>query len=156
MQILSHKCSPRCQVMVSPGVTKCRYPSNLKLNPPPYNTTEKFIALNNDYLIPTLKRLERVGIVEPLEYDCVHNYMKPFRSRLAYFHPTRHIPAVNWNDCFNVSPVEGYTFMICQSMQNIQLITNTGGCNKYCIKYVGKIDKQNYVVVYADGQKVVY
>ena len=79
--------------------------------------------------------------------------MKPFKSRLGYFHPSRHVPAVNWNDIFNVSPVEGYTFMICQSMQNIQLITNTGGCNKYCIKYVGKIDEQNSVVVYADSHK---
>ena len=79
--------------------------------------------------------------------------MKPFKRRLSYFHPRRHIPAVNWTHDLNISPVEGYTFSYCQSMQNIQMITDTGGCNKYCIKYVGKIDEQNYVVVYSDGSR---
>ena len=36
-------------------------------------------------------------------------------------------------------------------MKNIQCITDTSGCNKYCIKYIGKIDNQNYVIVYSDG-----
>ena len=35
-------------------------------------------------------------------------------------------------------------------MQNIQLLTQTGGCNKYVVKYLGKIDDQNYVIVYTD------
>ena len=94
-----------------------------------------------------------MGIIKPLEYDEVNDYLKPFESRLSFFHPSRHVPAVNWNDIYNVSPVEGYTFVICQSMQNIQRIINTGGCNKYCIKYVGKIDEQNSVIVYADSHK---
>ena len=153
MDILRHRCTARCQVMVKPGVTKCRKPNNLILNPPPNNSKDKYVQLANDYSIPTLKRLERVGIIEPLEYDHVNDYMKPFKSRLPYFHPSRHVPAVNWNDIYNISPVEGYTFMICQSMQNIQLITNTGGCNKYCIKYVGKIDEQNCVIIYTDAHK---
>ena len=38
-------------------------------------------------------------------------------------------------------------------MQNIQWITNTGGYNKYCVKYVGKIDEQNAVIIYADAHK---
>ena len=41
-----------------------------------------------------------------------------------------------------MSPVESYTFSICQSMQNIQIMKNSDGCNKYCIKYIGKIDEQ--------------
>ena len=151
--LIRHICTPRCQVMIRPGVTKCRKPNNLKLNPPPNNTKEKFVPLANDYSLATLKRLERAGIIEPLEYDEVMNCMKPFKSRLKYFHPSRHVPAVNMNDIHNISPVEGYTFIICESMQNIQLITNTGGCNKYCIKYVGKIDEQNSVVVFSDGHK---
>ena len=59
----------------------------------------------------------------------------------------------NWNDIYNISPVEGYSFIVCQSMHNIQRITNTGGCNKYCVKYVGKIDEQNAVIIYADAHK---
>ena len=44
-----------------------------------------------------------------------------------------------------MSPVEGYTFSNCRSMQNIQLLTQTGGVNKYVCKYIGKVDEQNYV-----------
>ena len=52
----------------------------------------------------------------------------------------------------NMSPVEGKTFSACLSMQNIQTLTDCGGVNKYVCKYVGKIDEQNYVVVYVDGK----
>ena len=51
----------------------------------------------------------------------------------------------------NMSPVEGKKFSACQSMQNIQMLTDCGGVNKYICKYIGKIDKQNYVVIYVDG-----
>ena len=47
-KIISHHCNPRCQVMIKPGVTKCRKPNNFKLNPPPVNTKDKYIPLNND------------------------------------------------------------------------------------------------------------
>ena len=36
-------------------------------------------------------------------------------------------------------------------MQNIQRITDTGSCNKYWIRYIGKIFNQNYVILYSDG-----
>ena len=36
-------------------------------------------------------------------------------------------------------------------MQNIQVITDSGGCNKYIIKYIGKIDSQNFVIVYTNS-----
>ena len=49
--------------------------------------------------------------------------------------------------------MEAYTFGYCQSMLNIQKITNTGGCNKYTIKYVGKIDERNYFIVHTDSHK---
>ena len=52
----------------------------------------------------------------------------------------------------NMSPVEGKTFSACLSMQNIQTLTDCGGVNKYVCKYVGKIDEQNYAVVYVDGK----
>ena len=35
------------------------------------------------------------------------------------------------------------------------MITDTGECNKYFIKYVGNIDEQNYVVAYSDGSRNV-
>ena len=79
--------------------------------------------------------------------------MIPFKNNLEYFHPVRYIPAVNWSRNLNMLPVESYTFSICQSMLNIQVITNSGCCDKYCIKYIGKIDEQNFVIVNADGSK---
>ena len=51
----------------------------------------------------------------------------------------------------NISPVEGYNFAHFQSMQNIKMITNSGGCSKYTIKYIRKLDAQNYVIVYTDS-----
>ena len=77
------------------------------------------------------------------------------KSRLSYFHPKRHIPAINWSHDSIISPVEGYTFSYFQSMQNIQKITNTRDCNKYTIKYAGKINEQNYVVVHSDDHKMI-
>ena len=50
-----------------------------------------------------------------------------------------------------MSPVEGYTFANCRSMQNIQILTQCGGVNKYVCKYIGKVDEQNYVIVQANN-----
>ena len=36
-------------------------------------------------------------------------------------------------------------------MQNIQCITDMGGCKNHCIKYIDKINNQNYFIVYSDG-----
>ena len=70
-------------------------------------------------------------------------YVKPFKSFDPFFHPKRHIPPTNPMHDINMSPVEGYTFSICLSMQNIQWLTQCGGVNKYVVKYIGKIDEQN-------------
>ena len=37
--------------------------------------------------------------------------------------------------------------------ENTKVITNSGGYNKYTIKYNGNIDAQNYVIVYTDIHK---
>ena len=94
--------------------------------------------------------MERVEIIDLLEYNANYDVMKAFKSILILFHPTRHVPPINFSDDLNISPVEGYAFSHCQSMKNILFITDTGGCNKYCIKYIFKIDNQNYVIVYSD------
>ena len=52
----------------------------------------------------------------------------------------------------NVSPVEGCTFSVCKSMKNIQVLTWSGGCAKYALKYIAKIEEQNYVTIDVDGQ----
>ena len=67
-------------------------------------------------------------------------------------HPRRHIPPTNPSDDINMSPCEGYTFANCLSMQNIQVLTQGGGVNKYICKYIGKLDEQNYIVVLVDPE----
>ena len=92
-----------------------------------------------------------VGIIEPLEYDAKYDVMKAFKIILPFLHPTCHVPPVKFSDDINISPVEGYKFSHCQSMQDIQCITDKGGCNKYWIKYIGRTNNQNYVIVFSDG-----
>ena len=77
--------------------------------------------------------------------------MKAFKIILTFFRPTHHVLTVIFSNDIKISPIEGYAFSHWQSIQNIQYITDTGGCNKYCIKYIGKIDNQNYVIVYSGG-----
>jgi hypothetical protein len=89
-------------------------------------------------------------LVQPLRIND-DGYESPFVSTDPFFHPSRHIPPTNPSDDINISPVEGYLFAVCQSMQNVQWLTNCGGVNKYVCKYIGKIDEQNYVVVFASG-----
>jgi hypothetical protein len=153
MAVLPHKCNPRCLVMTGPNKFTCRKPNYLLMNPQPGNTHEKYVDLPNSMSIESLRQLEKVGIIEPIHFDKQMDYMKSFKSRLPYFHPKRHIPPINWTHDMNISPVEGYTFAHCLSMQNIQKIIHSGGCSKYIIKYIGKIDAQNYVIVYTNGQK---
>ena len=99
--------------------------------------------LPNDLSMECLKRLEQIGIIEPLVIH-ENGFVEPFKSYLEFFHPKRHLPPVSWTHDENISPVEGKTFAYCRSMQNIQKLTQTGGCNRYVVKYLGKIDEQNY------------
>ena len=74
--------------------------------------------------------MEKVGIVEPIQVT-EDGYEVPFKSNLPYFHPKRHIPPTNPTGGINMSPVDGYLFTACLSMQNVQWLTNSGGVNKY-------------------------
>ena len=79
------------------------------------------------------------------------------KSSHPYFHPTRHIPWINANGDMNISPVETKTFCVCKSQQNIQKIKNTSGMNTYVLKYIGKMDEVNYVIVKANAhKKIIY
>ncbi len=148
--MLTHHCSPRCLMAVGDGVYKCRKVNYLRETLD--NTRHVFKPLPNDYSMECLERLVKIGLVEPLQFNEA-GYMKPFKSSDDFFHPKRHIPPVNWTHDLNISPVEGYTFAACRSMQNLQWLTHCGGCHKYVVKYIGKIDEQNYVVVSTNGNK---
>ena len=78
--------------MVDEDKYVCHKPNYLTTNPPPGNTRSKYQVLSNNMSIETLRSLEQVGIIEPIKYDSVNDYMKPFKSRLSYFHQKRHVP----------------------------------------------------------------
>ena len=146
-KVLRHYCSSRCQECVGPGKYRCRMPNNCEDSPD--NTKSVFIPLPNELSTEVKERLVKLGMIDPIEINEL-GYETPFKCTDDFFHPSKHIPPTNPTEDINMSPVEGYTFSICKSMQNIQLIKGTGGCNKYVCKYVGKIDEQNYVVVKAN------
>ena len=129
-------------MMTGPNKFTCQKPNYLLMNPQLRNTQEKYIDLTNIMSIKSLPQSEKVGIIEPLEFNEQIDYMKPFKSRFSYFRPKRHTPAINWTYDMNIFPVEGYTFAHCQSMWNIEIMTNSSGCSKYTIKYIGKFDAQ--------------
>lgn len=146
-KILRHNCSSRCQERVGPDEYRCRHSNNCRDSPDPKN--DVFINLPNDIPDSVKERLVRLGLIDQIDINDL-GFETPYQCSDNFFHPTRHIPSTNPSEDVNMSPVEAYTFAVCQSMQNIQLIKGTGGCNKYVCKYVGKIDEQNYVVVKAD------
>ena len=55
--LLSHHCTTRCLVMMDEDKYVCHKPNYLTMNPPPGN---------NRIRIETLRRLEQVGIIEPI------------------------------------------------------------------------------------------
>ena len=75
-----------------------------------------------------------------------------FQSTLDFFHQKRWVPSISAGEN-RISPVEQETFCICRSMQNCQRLTSSGGCCKYCCKYISKIDQQNYITVSMDPTK---
>ena len=112
-------------------------------------TVDTFVDLPKNWSKECIERLKLLGLAEEIttgENEIVIQYNDDF------FLPKRHIPhTMNTHDV-NMSPVEGKTFSACRSMQNVQMLTDCGGVNKYVVKYIGKIDEQNYVVIYADGR----
>ena len=135
---LPHKCNLRCQRRIDDTTTVCRKDNIGKSTPD--NSKAHFLPLPSVVPEELLPRLERLGIMSQDDHDVI-----TFSN--DYFNPTRHIPKIHPPEDFNISPVEATLFILCRSMQNVQLIRGTGGCNKYVCKYIAKVDEQNYVVV---------
>lgn len=147
---VGHICDSRCLARIEDGKVRCRKINYLKASRD--NTKHTFMKLPDDLPKDCLLRLEQIGMIETFTGTVDSGCRHTFKSKLSFLHPSRHLPPTNPSDDINMSPVEGYTFSICQSMQNIQVLTQTGGVNKYVCKYIGKIDEQNYVVVKVDDK----
>ncbi len=147
-KFLPHICNDACLVKKPDGTFCCRKIDNLKASPD--NTKHMFLPLPNDYSVPCLKILEDIGLTKKLNIDREGNFLD-FKSMLPYFHPHCHAPPTNPTNDKNISPVEGYIFLVTKSMQNVQRLNGSGGCSKYVCKYIAKIDEQNYVIIEVDG-----
>ena len=149
--VLPHICNKRCQRRVgSTGGsedTKCRKINNNRISKD--CTKDTFMVLPQNWSKDCIDRLIMIGLAEVVTVGENDNDIK-FND--SFFTPKRHIPhTMNTHDV-NMSPVEGKTFSVCRSMQNLQMLTDCGGVNKYVCKYIGKIDEQNYVVLHVDGR----
>ncbi|MGB0405008.1 MAG: hypothetical protein ACPGDB_02325, partial [Fusobacterium sp.] len=148
-KILSHKCDKRCLRRVGDGEGpenfKCRKLNNSKLSKD--NTKDTYISIESKRSKECMDQLIKIGLAEPMEKN-QFGVSTDFKAYHKYFHPKRHIPPTNPNyEVYNISPVEGYTFCVLRSMQNIQSLTHTNGLNRYVCKYIGKIDEQNQIII---------
>ena len=146
---LPHRCNDSCLVKRADGQLRCRKIDNVRASSD--NTSHQYMNLPNNYSVPCLKILERIGLTDELEIDSDGN-VKNFKSWLSFFHPLRHAPPTNPTNDMNISPEDRYTFSVCKSIQNAQRLTGTGGCSKYVYKYISKIDEQNYVAIEVNGE----
>jgi hypothetical protein len=141
---LGHKCNERCQKMVAPGVYKCRKDNYATMSPDTTSHVNLPLPCNVD--TACLDRLKQIGLATQGDVNGC-GYVPPPHYLHPLFNPCKHIPPINPEKDENISPVESRMFIMCRSMQNVQKITGTGGCNKYVCKYIAKIDEQNYVIV---------
>ena len=151
-RILSHgECTHRCLRKVSHTdgsvSLECRKLNNLKVSED--NTKHTYQELPQRLTDDTIEVLRRVGLAEEKVVNEFGHESK-FKSCHSYFHPKRHIPPTNPTKDLNMSPIETITFSQCKSMQNIQVLTKTNGCNKYCCKYVSLLKRENYVTTKSD------
>jgi hypothetical protein len=90
-------------------------------------------ALPNELSPACIEALIKIGIVEPFCLNA-EGFKALFVSKLPLFHPKHHIPPTNPSNDMNILSVEGYTFSVCRSMQNLQQLTACNGVNKYVCK----------------------
>ena len=111
------------------------------------------IYLRNNLSKPCIERLEKLVLATIICNEC--NIIVFSKNNLDYFPSKKKIPPWNYGDD-NISPCETRMFTLCRSMQNIQILSGSGGSCKYCCKYVGKIDKHNYCTVFTstDGSLI--
>ena len=148
-KFLTHRCNDSCLVRRPDGSFRCRKIDNVRASTD--STKYVFQPLANDYPVPRLQLFDKIGLTSKLIIDDNDNVLE-FESPLSFFHPNRHVPPTNPTNDMNISPVEGSTFAVFRSMQNVQRLTGTGGCAKYVCKYIAKIDEKNYVVIMVDGE----
>ena len=146
---LSHICNNRWLIRVPSGKLICQIPDYFEMTQD--NTKQSFVDLPNNISDQWWGRLARIGLANEINFRETGD-RNTFKSTLGFFYPKIWVPAIRARET-HISPIEIRTFCVCRSMQNHQILTAAGGCCKYCWKYIGKIDGQNYIVVSMNGDK---
>ena len=81
-----------------------------------------------------------MGLKENIHIDFDGNILE-FKSSIPFFLPYLHVPPTNSKNYLNISPLKGYTFSVCKSMQNVQVLTCKGNFYKYICEYIEKLMK---------------
>ena len=124
---MPHSCNDTFLVKNPDGAFRCQKLDNVRVSNE--NTKHQCMPLPNDYSFASLKIIQRIGLTEKLHIDDDGNVLE-FKSYIPFFHPYRNVPPTNTTNYINISIVEGYTFVVCKSMHNFQILTVTGGCSK--------------------------
>ena len=143
----SHRCTPRCLMRVDHKNGKfdyrCRKTNNFRISPD--NTRHCNVPLPVERSQEALDILIDIGLAEPRTIN-EFGHEETVKCNHSYFHPVKNIPPTLSTFDPNMSPVEGKTFSVCQSQQNIQTLRGNNGCNKYVLKYAAKQDAENMVI----------
>lgn len=136
---LAHNCSDRCMRRTGPGENDrvCRVPDARYISSDITQFCEKeFDVLHS---ATSVQLMERLGLCQNVT-DSGGRFIpnREFLQSKRIFAPVRHGEG-------NISPVVGRLFAATRSTMNIQICTSSG-TSRYVVKYIVKIDENNYVV----------
>ena len=143
---LSHQHSDRCMRRTGPGDYDlvCRVPDARLISKDITSFSEN--VLNVNHSANSIRVMERLGLCKQLkdtdgEFVPTREYLKAKRI----YAPVRHGEG-------NITPVLGRFFAATRSSMNVQICTSNG-TTRYVVKYLVKIDENNYVTFGATQQK---
>jgi predicted GIY-YIG superfamily endonuclease len=143
---LAHRCSERCMRRTGPGVSdvKCRVPDARYISPDINSFCE--VSIDTLHSNASVDVMERIGLCLPAAdtggiFVPTREYL---RSKRIYA-PVRHGEG-------NITPVVGRLFAATRSTMNIQICTSNG-TSRYVVKYLMKVDENNYVSLGANQKE---
>ncbi|CAB9521100.1 hypothetical protein SEMRO_1164_G248040.1 [Seminavis robusta] len=141
-KFLMHTCSARCKRRTGPGQNdlRCRVPDTRKIS----TDLTKFFQLNlhMNHSKAATNVMERLELCRPLsETGGIFGPNEDFLKAKRIFPVARHGEGL-------ISPVIGRLFAATRSSMNVQICTSFG-TSRYVVKYLIKIDENNYVAFHA-------
>lgn len=143
---LSHHCSDRCMRRTGPNPedVKCRVPDARLISPDVTKFCE--VSMDTIHSDDAIRVMERIGLCKKLsDTEGLFVPTKDYLVSKRIYAPVRHGEG-------NISPVVGRIFAATRSTMNIQICTSNG-TSRYVVKYIIKIDENNYIVMKANQKE---